>query len=99
MAEEKVRQALALLEQAGRMDLVRPEALGPLRLAHRALAGVVAAVMACSPPRAGKTASQVRRGGRAQEGPGRKSAAWGGRGAVKGGVAGGGLRGDPRRAE
>ncbi|KAJ1216134.1 hypothetical protein NDU88_003740 [Pleurodeles waltl] len=31
MAEEKVRKALALLEQAGRMDLVRPEALGPLR--------------------------------------------------------------------
>ncbi|KAJ1208962.1 hypothetical protein NDU88_004341 [Pleurodeles waltl] len=34
MAEEKVRQALALLEQARRMDLVRPEALGPLHPAQ-----------------------------------------------------------------
>ncbi|KAJ1141871.1 hypothetical protein NDU88_008199 [Pleurodeles waltl] len=66
MAEDKVRKALALLEQAGRMDLVRPEALGPLHPARRASAGVAAAVMACSPPRAAITVSQVRRGGRGE---------------------------------
>ncbi|KAJ1082308.1 hypothetical protein NDU88_002476 [Pleurodeles waltl] len=58
MADEKVRKALALLEQAGRMDIVRPEALGPLCPVHRASAGVVAAVMACSPPRAARTVAQ-----------------------------------------
>ncbi|KAJ1216641.1 hypothetical protein NDU88_004242 [Pleurodeles waltl] len=59
MAEEsKVRAALALLRQAGRMDLVREEALAPGCLTLRASAGVAAAVAACSPPRAG-TGCQV----------------------------------------
>ncbi|KAJ1163736.1 hypothetical protein NDU88_004189 [Pleurodeles waltl] len=60
MAEEKVHQALALLEQARRMDLVRPEAFGPVRPARTGLSGVAAAVLACSPPRAGKPSSQVK---------------------------------------
>ncbi|KAJ1209833.1 hypothetical protein NDU88_005205 [Pleurodeles waltl] len=51
--EEKVRAALALLRQAGRMDLIRDEA---------------AAVLACSPPRAGAACDQVRRGGRPEAG-------------------------------
>ncbi|KAJ1211286.1 hypothetical protein NDU88_006647 [Pleurodeles waltl] len=50
MADDKVRAALALLQQAGRMDLVRTEALATGRPARRASAGVAAAVMACSPP-------------------------------------------------
>ncbi|KAJ1154290.1 hypothetical protein NDU88_007043 [Pleurodeles waltl] len=65
MSDECVRRALPLLEKAGRMDVVQQEALGPLRLARKALASVVAVVLACSPPRAGGKAEQVRRGGRA----------------------------------
>ncbi|KAJ1103934.1 hypothetical protein NDU88_001351 [Pleurodeles waltl] len=42
----KSKKALALLEQAGRMDIVQPEALGQLRPARRASAGVAASVMA-----------------------------------------------------
>ncbi|KAJ1107714.1 hypothetical protein NDU88_005103 [Pleurodeles waltl] len=52
MADAKVRQALALLQQAGHLDLVRPEAFGPVRTGRRASAVVVAAVVACLPPRA-----------------------------------------------
>ncbi|KAJ1174899.1 hypothetical protein NDU88_000190 [Pleurodeles waltl] len=72
MADKWVRKALALLEQAGCMDLVRPEALGLLRPARRASAEAAAAVMACSPPRAKKTALQVRRGGWLREDLGRR---------------------------
>ncbi|KAJ1124364.1 hypothetical protein NDU88_002825 [Pleurodeles waltl] len=46
----KVQQALALLREAGRLDLVAPEALAPGRPVQRASAGVAAAVVACSPP-------------------------------------------------
>ncbi|KAJ1129025.1 hypothetical protein NDU88_007396 [Pleurodeles waltl] len=49
--DAKVLEALALLKQAGRMDLLREEALVPGRPARRASAGVAAAVAACSPPR------------------------------------------------
>ncbi|KAJ1194013.1 hypothetical protein NDU88_003308 [Pleurodeles waltl] len=49
--DPKVLQALALLREAGRLDLVAPEALSPGRLVRRAAAGVAAAVAACSPPR------------------------------------------------
>ncbi|KAJ1154850.1 hypothetical protein NDU88_007593 [Pleurodeles waltl] len=49
--DAKVLEALALLQQAGRMDLVKEEALAPGRPARRASAGVAAAVTACSPPR------------------------------------------------
>ncbi|KAJ1082599.1 hypothetical protein NDU88_002764 [Pleurodeles waltl] len=52
MAEDKVRVALALLQQAGHMDLVRPEVLAAERPVRRASAGIAAAVLACSPPRA-----------------------------------------------
>ncbi|KAJ1191619.1 hypothetical protein NDU88_000935 [Pleurodeles waltl] len=55
--------------------------------------------MACSPPCISKTASQVRRGGRAKGGPGGKGAAWAGRGAGKVGPAWGGPKGNPRQAE
>ncbi|KAJ1129387.1 hypothetical protein NDU88_007758 [Pleurodeles waltl] len=98
MAEEKVRQALALLEQVGCMDLVQPEAFGPLRPTRRSSAGVAAAVMACSPLRAGKTSSQVRRGGRAPGGLGKNGAARAGRGAGEMGPAWGSPKGNPRRA-
>ncbi|KAJ1135242.1 hypothetical protein NDU88_001686 [Pleurodeles waltl] len=49
--DPKVRQALALLKEAGRLDLVAPEAFGAGRPVRRASAGVAAAVAACSPPR------------------------------------------------
>ncbi|KAJ1137084.1 hypothetical protein NDU88_003497 [Pleurodeles waltl] len=50
--DSKVQQALALLREAGRLDLVAPEALAQGRPVRRASAGVAAAVAACSPPRA-----------------------------------------------
>ncbi|KAJ1190002.1 hypothetical protein NDU88_006742 [Pleurodeles waltl] len=49
--DPKVEEALALLRQAGRLDLVNFGALAPSRPARRASAGVAAAVAACSPPR------------------------------------------------
>ncbi|KAJ1215154.1 hypothetical protein NDU88_002763 [Pleurodeles waltl] len=101
MAEEKVRKPLALLEQAGAgpMDLVWPEALGPLHPPRRASAGVAAAVMSCSPRCAARTVAQVRRGGWGKGGPGRKGAAWAAGGARKVGPAWAGTKGNPRRAE
>ncbi|KAJ1148270.1 hypothetical protein NDU88_001107 [Pleurodeles waltl] len=51
-ADAKVLETVALLRQAGRMDLLREEALAPGRPARRASAGVTAAVAAYSPPRA-----------------------------------------------
>ncbi|KAJ1118971.1 hypothetical protein NDU88_007158 [Pleurodeles waltl] len=86
MADVRFQNALALLEHARRMDMVRPEALGLLHPAHRASAGVAAAVMACSPPRAVRMMAQVRRGRRRKGGPGKKGAARGGRRCGKGGV-------------
>ncbi|KAJ1124257.1 hypothetical protein NDU88_002718 [Pleurodeles waltl] len=62
--EEYLQAAVALLEKAGRMDLLRQEALPALCPARKAAHGVAAAVMACSPPRAGSRAGQVRKGGR-----------------------------------
>ncbi|KAJ1125419.1 hypothetical protein NDU88_003851 [Pleurodeles waltl] len=50
--DKNVLEAVALLRQAGRMDLLREEALAPGRPARRASAEVAAAVAACSPPRA-----------------------------------------------
>ncbi|KAJ1128498.1 hypothetical protein NDU88_006876 [Pleurodeles waltl] len=73
MAQDaKVQDALALLKQAGRMDLVREEALAPGRPARRASAGVAVAVAACSPPRAaaGIQVRGVARGGGREAGPG-----------------------------
>ncbi|KAJ1164252.1 hypothetical protein NDU88_004697 [Pleurodeles waltl] len=51
MADPKVLEAVALLRQAGRLDLLREGALESGRPARRASAGVAAAVAACSPPR------------------------------------------------
>ncbi|KAJ1119662.1 hypothetical protein NDU88_007847 [Pleurodeles waltl] len=51
-SDAKVLEAVALLRQAGRMDLLKEEALVPGRPACRASAGVAAAVAACSLPRA-----------------------------------------------
>ncbi|KAJ1213768.1 hypothetical protein NDU88_001399 [Pleurodeles waltl] len=50
-SEAKVMEAVALLRQAGRLDLLREGALALTRPARRASAGVAAAVAACSPPR------------------------------------------------
>ncbi|KAJ1158219.1 hypothetical protein NDU88_010913 [Pleurodeles waltl] len=60
---DRVRRVLALLEKAGRMDLVNLEALSALRPARQASQGVAAAVLACSPPRSEKKAEQVRKAG------------------------------------
>ncbi|KAJ1214086.1 hypothetical protein NDU88_001713 [Pleurodeles waltl] len=87
MADDKVRKALALLEQAGRMDIVRPEA------------GVAAAVMVRSPPHAARTVAQVRSGRRGKGGPGRKGAVWTLGGTVMVGPAWAGPKGNPRQPE
>ncbi|KAJ1207522.1 hypothetical protein NDU88_002913 [Pleurodeles waltl] len=50
-AEAKVQQALRLLEEVGRLDLVRLEAAPAARPARRAVSGVAADVLACSPLR------------------------------------------------
>ncbi|KAJ1130225.1 hypothetical protein NDU88_008581 [Pleurodeles waltl] len=63
--DAKVLEAVALLQQAGRMDLLKDEAFAPGRPARRASAGVAAAVAACSPPRAER--SQVRGGSQGAE--------------------------------
>ncbi|KAJ1166609.1 hypothetical protein NDU88_007008 [Pleurodeles waltl] len=74
----KVKAALALLKKAGRMDLVREEALAPGHPARRASGGVAAAVAACSPPRAG-AGVQVRGFGRGAGGAAVKGAVRAGR--------------------
>ncbi|KAJ1089132.1 hypothetical protein NDU88_002283 [Pleurodeles waltl] len=51
-SDAKVLEAVALLKQAGRMDLLKEEALVPGRPARRASAGVATAVADCSPPHA-----------------------------------------------
>ncbi|KAJ1088245.1 hypothetical protein NDU88_001403 [Pleurodeles waltl] len=58
MEGEYVQAALSLLKKAGRMDLVRQEALPALRPARKAAQGVAAAVMACLPPQAGARPEQ-----------------------------------------
>ncbi|KAJ1129021.1 hypothetical protein NDU88_007392 [Pleurodeles waltl] len=97
MADDKVQKASALLKQARRMDVVWPEALGPLRPAHRISAGVAAAVMACLPPCAVRMVAQVRRGGRCKGGPRKKGAAWAAGDGAKVGPAWAGPRGNPRQ--
>ncbi|KAJ1176823.1 hypothetical protein NDU88_002090 [Pleurodeles waltl] len=74
MESDYVQAALSLLRKAGRMDLVRQEALPALRPVRKAAQGVAAAVMACSPLRAGVRPSQVRRGwrGRGWPSPGKR---------------------------
>ncbi|KAJ1213950.1 hypothetical protein NDU88_001579 [Pleurodeles waltl] len=62
MSEDLIQQALALLEEAGRLDLLTQGARPHARPARRASAGVVAAVAACSPPRRDKRLSCVRQG-------------------------------------
>ncbi|KAJ1181436.1 hypothetical protein NDU88_006643 [Pleurodeles waltl] len=49
--DAKILEAVALLRQAGRMDLLKEGALALGRPARRASAGVAAVVAACSPPR------------------------------------------------
>ncbi|KAJ1188757.1 hypothetical protein NDU88_005514 [Pleurodeles waltl] len=96
MAEENVRKALALLEQAGRLDLVRLEALAPERPACQASAGLAAAVLACSPLRATSSGVQLRKGARVVGGPGRRGAAWAGPGEAGRRAAGAGPPGKPK---
>ncbi|KAJ1134497.1 hypothetical protein NDU88_000948 [Pleurodeles waltl] len=86
MAEEKIHKAL---------DLVRPEAFAPGRPARRASAGVAAAVLACSPLRTAPSLLQVRRGGQAAGGTGRRGAAWAGQGAARRRAACGSPAGNP----
>ncbi|KAJ1096068.1 hypothetical protein NDU88_001214 [Pleurodeles waltl] len=79
-SEKKVIEAVALLRQAGRLDLLKEGALAPTGPARRASAGVEAAVAACSPPR-GVAGGKVR-------GPSWGVGAKGGPGAGKGRVYG-----------
>ncbi|KAJ1106187.1 hypothetical protein NDU88_003590 [Pleurodeles waltl] len=68
MADPKVLEAVALLRQAGRLDLLREGALEPGRPARRSSAGVAAAVTACSPPRLVEKVRGVGTGARARGG-------------------------------
>ncbi|KAJ1145498.1 hypothetical protein NDU88_011784 [Pleurodeles waltl] len=61
--DPKVQETLALLQQAGRLDLLKEEVLAPCRPARRASAGVGVVVAACSPPLAARE-GQVRGEGR-----------------------------------
>ncbi|KAJ1189617.1 hypothetical protein NDU88_006361 [Pleurodeles waltl] len=49
--DPRVRQALRLLEEAGRLDLLAEDGARRERPARQAASGVAAAVAACSPPR------------------------------------------------
>ncbi|KAJ1142306.1 hypothetical protein NDU88_008633 [Pleurodeles waltl] len=51
-AEEKVQAALRLLTEAGCLDILKEDVVGPSRPPRRASSGVAVAVLACSPPRA-----------------------------------------------
>ncbi|KAJ1174333.1 hypothetical protein NDU88_006155 [Pleurodeles waltl] len=89
--DAKVLEAVALVKQASRTDLLREEALVPGHPARRASAGVAAAVAASSPPRA-TGGSQVRGVARGAVG----SAVKGVPGAGKGTAGRRGLSQDPR---
>ncbi|KAJ1164774.1 hypothetical protein NDU88_005208 [Pleurodeles waltl] len=90
--DPKVQEALDLLRQAGRLDVVNFGALAPARPACRASAGVAAAVAACSPPRHVEGA-QVRGGkGKALREAGRGVTRAGRGRAIQPGIA----RGSPR---
>ncbi|KAJ1079727.1 hypothetical protein NDU88_000036 [Pleurodeles waltl] len=97
MADENVWKALALLEQAGRLDMLWPEALAPECMARWASAGVAAAVLACSPPRFVLLGSQVRRGRGLREGRGGEVRQGRVPGRPGGGRLGQRLRGSPGR--
>ncbi|KAJ1092149.1 hypothetical protein NDU88_005261 [Pleurodeles waltl] len=86
-------EAVALLRQAGRMDLLKEGALAPGRPGRRASAGVAAAVAACSPPRLSGTAKV--RG--ASRGRGRRVCFGRARGGFQVGSGAGDLRGLPGR--
>ncbi|KAJ1177528.1 hypothetical protein NDU88_002783 [Pleurodeles waltl] len=60
--DPRVRQAMQLLKEAGRLDLLVEVGARHERPAHQAASGVAAAVAACSPPRGsgGRRATQVR---------------------------------------
>ncbi|KAJ1171198.1 hypothetical protein NDU88_003068 [Pleurodeles waltl] len=70
--DRRVLQAMQLLQEAARLDLLAADAARRARPARRAASGVAAAVAACSPPRGrrGHQALQVSRFG-ARAGPGR----------------------------
>ncbi|KAJ1178602.1 hypothetical protein NDU88_003847 [Pleurodeles waltl] len=77
MADDRVQQALLLLQEVGFMDLTNEEALTVLHPARKASQGVVAAVWACSPPQCERSIkAQVRWVGR---GSGRSASAGVGR--------------------
>ncbi|KAJ1197247.1 hypothetical protein NDU88_001109 [Pleurodeles waltl] len=48
MAESKLQEALRLLREAGRLDILKEGVEGPSRPPQRASGGVAAAVIACS---------------------------------------------------
>ncbi|KAJ1123423.1 hypothetical protein NDU88_001892 [Pleurodeles waltl] len=79
-AEVKVQQALRLLEEAGRLDLVRPGAAAAAWPARKAASGVAAAVMACSPPRRITGAKKVSLSGKGKARLLGRWARWRGRG-------------------
>ncbi|KAJ1171797.1 hypothetical protein NDU88_003655 [Pleurodeles waltl] len=64
LADSRVQEALRLLREAGRLDLIQGELGAPSRPPRRASGGVAAAVLACSEPRGAASRQLVRgRGG------------------------------------
>ncbi|KAJ1165258.1 hypothetical protein NDU88_005686 [Pleurodeles waltl] len=68
MADGKVQEAMRLLREAGRLNLIQGGVGGPSRPSRRASSGVAAAVLACSTSRGGARKQPVSRrgGGRAR---------------------------------
>ncbi|KAJ1128576.1 hypothetical protein NDU88_006953 [Pleurodeles waltl] len=64
MSERKVQEALHLLEEAGRLDLLQGGVGGSSRPPRRTSGGVAAAVLACSTARDGGRRQAVSRRGR-----------------------------------
>ncbi|KAJ1106185.1 hypothetical protein NDU88_003588 [Pleurodeles waltl] len=75
MADDLVQRALQLLQEAGRMDLIRGEALKTLHPARKASDGASAATWACSPLRRIRSAGAQKDIGESDGAPGGHGAA------------------------
>ncbi|KAJ1144935.1 hypothetical protein NDU88_011229 [Pleurodeles waltl] len=78
LADARVQEALRLLREAGRLDLIQGDLGAPSRPPRRASGGVAAAVLACSEPRGAASLQLVsgRGGGRLRaRGEGRRTGA------------------------
>ncbi|KAJ1171695.1 hypothetical protein NDU88_003553 [Pleurodeles waltl] len=58
--DRRVLQAMQLLQEAGRLDLLAANAARRARPARQAASGVAAAIAACSPPEGGEDVRRCR---------------------------------------